>query len=79
MFYAYFLISEIDNTCTYVGFTKDVADRLEDHNKGKSIFTSKYKPWKLIAYFSFDEELKARRFEKYLKTNAGRIFLKRHC
>ena len=79
MFYAYFLISEVYPDYTYVGFTKDVAQRLEEHNKGKSIFTSKYKPWQLVAYFGFDEELKARRFEKYLKTNAGRIFLKRYC
>jgi predicted GIY-YIG superfamily endonuclease len=77
--YAYFLISEIDNSRTYVGFTKDAAQRFEEHNKGKSIFTAQYKPWKLVAYFRFDEELKARRFEKYLKMNAGRIFLKRHC
>ena len=49
MFYAYFLISEIDNSRTYVGFTKDIIQRFEEHNKGKSIFTAKYKPWKLVA------------------------------
>lgn len=79
MFYVYFLKSINFPDRTYAGFTKDLKQRFNDHNEGKSIFTSKYKPWKLIAYFSFDEEIKARKFEKHLKTNAGRIFLKRYC
>jgi putative endonuclease len=79
MFYVYFLHSEIQINKSYIGFTKNLKQRLDDHNSGKSIFTSKYKPWKLIAFFSFNEEIKARRFERYLKSNAGKIFLKRYC
>ena len=78
MFYVYSLQSINFSDHKYIGFSKNIEQRLQEHNSGKSIFTSKYKPWKLIGYFAFDEEIKARCFEKYLKTNAGRIFLKKH-
>ncbi|MDP3788462.1 MAG: GIY-YIG nuclease family protein [Candidatus Chromulinivorax sp.] len=79
MFYVYYLRSLTDCTKTYVGFTHDVQQRLAEHNSGKSIYTSQFKPWTLLAYFAFDQEDNARAFERYLKTNAGKIFLKRHA
>ena len=78
MFYAYYLNSLTHPSKVYVGFTHDVQERLVEHNNGKSVYTSQFKPWKLVAYFAFDQEEKARKFETYLKTNAGKIFLKRH-
>ncbi|MDP3788160.1 MAG: GIY-YIG nuclease family protein [Candidatus Chromulinivorax sp.] len=78
MFYTYFLRSINNSDETYIGFTIDVKQRLDAHNSGKSIYTQKDRPWKLEAFFCFDTELKALRFERYLKTNAGKIFLKRY-
>ncbi len=78
MFYVYYLRSLTNFTKTYVGFTHDVQQRLGEHNIGESIYTSQFRPWTLIAYFAFDQEGKVRTFEKYLKTNAGKMFLKRH-
>jgi hypothetical protein len=37
-----------------------------------------YKPWKIKAYFAFDEQNKAETFETYLKTHAGRNFQKKY-
>lgn len=49
-----------------------------DHNAGKSIYTKQFKPWTLVGFLGFDQESKALKFERYLKSNAGRIFLRRY-
>ena len=62
----------------YTGITSNVPKRLSDHNSGKSIHTSKFKPWRLVAYIAFTNEKKAGEFEKYLKSGSGRAFAKKH-
>ena len=68
MFYVYLIRSIPFPDQTYVGFTQDLKKRLNTHNSGDSIHTSKYLPWNLIAYMGFENEIKARDFEKYLKS-----------
>ncbi|MEJ0023914.1 MAG: GIY-YIG nuclease family protein [Alphaproteobacteria bacterium] len=74
MFYVYLLESVSSPGQRYVGFTADLENRLKSHNEGASTHTSKYRPWRLIAYFAFEEEKKARAFEFYLKSGSGRAF-----
>lgn len=78
MFYVYYLQSTYFPEKTYIGFTSNLKQRLADHNSGKSTYTRDFKPWTLIGFLGFNQENKALRFEKHLKTNAGRIFLKRY-
>lgn len=78
MFYVYYLRSIVYPHKTYVGFTTNLKQRFAAHNAGKSVYTKDFKPWKIEAFFGFDQELKALHFEQYLKTNAGKIFLKRY-
>ena len=78
MFYVYYLKSVSYPEKTYVGFTKNIEQRLSEHNSGKSIYTSQFKPWNIVGYLAFDQEINARNFEKYLKSNAGKTFLKRY-
>jgi predicted GIY-YIG superfamily endonuclease len=78
MFYVYYLRSISYPDKTYIGFTRDLKQRLSDHNAGKSVYTKDFKPWKLIGFLGFDEEVKALRFEQYLKINAVRTFLRRY-
>lgn len=58
----------------YVGLTDDVSARLKAHNAGQSLHTARFKPWRLITYLAFTEEIKAISFERYLKTASGRAF-----
>jgi predicted GIY-YIG superfamily endonuclease len=51
--------------------------RLETHNSGGSIYTEKYRPWKLVMFLGFKEQSKAKEFEKYLKSQSGRAFAKK--
>ncbi|MCL4380633.1 GIY-YIG nuclease family protein [Candidatus Dependentiae bacterium] len=78
MFYVYYLKSVSFPDKTYIGFTTNLKQRLSDHNAGKSVYTKDFMPWKLIGFLGFDQEIKALTFERYLKSNAGRIFLKRY-
>jgi putative endonuclease len=78
MYYVYYLKSKVFSNRTYIGFTSNLKQRLSDHNSGKSVYTKQYKPWVLIGFLGFDQEAKALKFERYLKSNAGRIFLRRY-
>ena len=58
--------------------TADLKSRLAKHNAGEVPHTSKYKQWKIEAYFAFATKEKAAAFEAYLKTGSGHAFTKRH-
>jgi predicted GIY-YIG superfamily endonuclease len=78
MYYVYLLRSIAFPNMTYVGYTIDLKQRFSDHNTGKSPHTSKFKPWQLVCYFSFNTKPKAIDFERYLKSSSGRSFSKKH-
>ena len=50
----------------YVGLTSNLKNRLNAHNRGQSLHTAKFKPWKLVTYVAFSNESKAVEFEEYL-------------
>lgn len=77
MFYTYCLQSKKEAEEFYFGFTKDLKNRLKEHNSGRNFSTKRYLPWKLIYYEACLSESDARRREKYLKTNMGRRMFKR--
>jgi putative endonuclease len=62
---------------SYVGISEDPLRRLEEHNSGKSNYTNKYKPWKLIYTEKFPDKESAREREIYFKTAAGRRKLRK--
>jgi len=70
----YLLQSKNDENQKYIGISENLENRIKEHNLGNSKHTSKYKPWKLVAYFTFFDKCKAYEFEKYLKTHSGRAF-----
>lgn len=75
MYYVYILKS-IKYNKTYVGSTNNVNRRLSEHNSGKSKFASRFKPWELIHIEEIEVYADARKRETYLKSGAGRRFIK---
>lgn len=75
-YYVYFLTNKKNKH--YIGCTNNLKDRLNRHNLGQVDATKNDFPWKVKASFVFDDENKAFEFEQYLKTGAGRGFVKRH-
>ncbi len=74
--FVYSLQSENNPDKYYVGLTTSIDQRLKEHNAGKSIHTNKFKPWKVVSYVAFSDEIKAKKFEAYLKTGSGRDFVR---
>ncbi len=74
MKYVYLIQSINDKSKRYVGMTSDLVKRLATHNRGGSIYTKTFKPWRLITYIGFTNEDQAVKFEQYLKTSSGRAF-----
>jgi len=62
----------------YIGYTDNLKDRLERHQKGQVPATADRLPVKLDFYFVINNKYKAFEFEKYLKTGSGRAFIKKH-
>jgi len=61
----------------YVGLTKDLKLRFENHRKGLVESTKNRRPLRLIYYEACVSRDDARQREKYLKTYHGRMFLGR--
>jgi putative endonuclease len=76
--YVHILISEGDDTIHYVGIARDLKARLAKHNQGACLHTSKHRPWRIETAIAFKSAVKARAFEKYLKSGSGREFARRH-
>jgi len=76
VYYTYVLHSEKDDNF-YVGFTKNLKLRFEQHKKGMVDSTKNRRPLKLIYYEACLEQRDATKREKYFKTYNGRIFVKR--
>ena len=55
----------------YVGLTKDVARRLNDHNTGRSEWTKKFGPWELAWQMGPMSLSAARKLENRLKRQRG--------
>ena len=78
MFYTYILRSINHPNQRYIGSTADLKASFAKHNAGEVPHTTKFKPWKVEAYFAFETKEKATAFEAYLKTGSGHAFAKRH-
>jgi len=75
MFYVYIIKSEKTRKY-YVGSTNNLNKRIEEHNTGKSKYTSKGIPWDLIYYEIYltrtlamkkEKEIKSRGIKRYLE------------
>jgi putative endonuclease len=75
-FYTYVIYSKKFNRF-YKGHCQDLNDRLKQHNQGQTRSTRPFIPWELIWHETFNTRKEAIKREKYLKTAAGRRFLKK--
>ena len=75
MFYIYILESKKDKNL-YIGSTRNLKQRVQEHNKGKNKSTKSRIPYKLIFYESYINKKDALKREKYLKTTKGHTTIK---
>jgi putative endonuclease len=74
-YYSYVLYSPEFNRF-YKGHCESLNNRIKQHNAGFTKSTKPFIPWNLIWYEEFESRDLAIQREKYLKTAAGRKFLK---
>jgi putative endonuclease len=74
-FVVYILFSEQFNK-HYTGFTSNPEQRRGSRNQLGSDWTAKYRPRKLIYTKEFETKKEALTYEKRLKTDTGRYFVK---
>lgn len=75
MYFVYILQSQKDQR-TYVGYTKDLENRLKLHNSGQ-VKATKYRfPFNVLFTEEFSNEQEAKKRERYWKSGAGRRKLK---
>jgi predicted GIY-YIG superfamily endonuclease len=62
----------------YVGYTDNLKDRINRHQKGHVPATVNRLPVKLDFYLAVKDKYMALNFEKYLKSGSGRAFINKH-
>ena len=75
--YKVYILRCTDNK-PYTGCTENLEKRLERHINGYVPATKYRRPVKLIIHIVFNNEYKAYKFEKYLKSGSGRAFINKH-
>ena len=78
MYYVYLLKSLVNLKKTYIGMTDNVQIRLEMHNEGRCPFTSRYRPWELVAFVAVKSKAHAVELERYFKSGSGHAFAHKH-
>ena len=68
-FYVYMLISKSKKPVSYVGYTKNLKNRIRLHNSGKGAKFTRGRKWKLIYKEKFTSKNKAILREYYIKKN----------
>ena len=73
--YVYVLRSLTDKMF-YVGFTKDLKKRVQDHNDGLVPSTKRRRPFDLVYWEGCLDQEDATQREKYLKSSWGKRYIK---
>lgn len=78
MYYTYVLRSTKQKGAIYIGSTADLKKRIIEHNSSVGAsHTKKFAPWKIETYIAFSNLQEAKDFERYLKSNSGKAFLRK--
>ena len=73
-YFVYIIESQKDGTY-YIGSTKDLSDRMERHNQGRSKYTKAKRPWKLVFSEKFPNRSAAVKREQQIKRRKARNYI----
>lgn len=76
MYYYVYVLQSLKDYFFYVGYTKDVKNRTNEHNNGKVKSTQNRRPLKLVYWEGCLNQRDATNREKYLKTAWGKRYIK---
>lgn len=79
MYYVYVAKSLEYKDRFYIGLTKNIPLRINQHNECPTCsYTKSYGPWILESYIAVKSEGVALKLERYFKHGSGHAFLKKH-
>ena len=69
-YFVYIIVTKVKNkTISYVGYTSNLSNRLNDHNSGKGAKFTRGKKWKIIFKKQYKTKVRAMKEEYKLKKN----------
>jgi putative endonuclease len=74
--YFIYILQSLKDWRSYVGYSRNIQNRLVQHNAGQVSATKDRRPLKLIFFESFETEQQAKKRELYWKSGAGRRKMK---
>jgi putative endonuclease len=74
MYYFYILQSQKNNSY-YYGSTKNIVQRLREHNNGQTKATCYKRPWKLVYFEKYDTLTEARKREYQVKAKKRKSYV----
>lgn len=75
--YIVYLLKSFKDKSWYIGYTTNLKKRIESHNKKENKSTKNKVPWEIIYFEAYINKMDALGREKFLKSGAGRRFLKK--
>jgi putative endonuclease len=83
MTYFVYILKSLKDGRYYVGTAKDLTDRLQRHNQGRSQYTRNARPWQLVYYEEYANRSSAMKRECAIKLQKSReyieLLIERHC
>ncbi len=73
-YHVYILQSSVDGGY-YVGSTRDLNERLERHNQGRSKYTKSKRPWQMVYYEEYPDRSSATKREYEIKGKKRKTFI----
>jgi len=77
MYSVYVIYSKIFDRI-YIGMTKNIQNRLLEHNAGQNKSTKAFLPWEMIHFENLESRMLARQKELKLKSSSGRRFIRKN-
>jgi putative endonuclease len=73
-YFVYVIQSQKDESY-YIGSTRDLDERLQRHNQGRSKYTKAKRPWELVYSEEFRQRASAVRRENEIKSRKKKTFI----
>jgi len=74
MYFVYIIRSELDSSF-YIGYSRDLFNRIREHNFGRTRYTSLKRPWTLVYKEEYKTRKEAYTRERYLKSLKSKKYL----
>jgi putative endonuclease len=75
MAYFVYIIESLKDGTYYIGSTRNLIERIERHNQGRSTYTKNKKPWKLLYSEIHPDRSKASIREREIKSKKSKSYI----